>query len=239
MRRGRAWERRRRAATTVACIVATLRSTLVLSTFGTACLSARRARYSCVCGDMVGDRVWKKGSQIFSEGAAVGLSTFGDACLSARRTQAILCLWRLNEGDFRKEGAAALRSLVMDEGRQGRHAVVHWRFLPTPAASFMNSVQHLVTWMVRMVQTHLVSVLHRRILQDPAAGLQESQRVWGFEPLCHLDGADVADVLYVLVDRRVQGHMLGAHRKALPVLRLVAAGQASALHFSRLLSVVN
>ena len=39
----------------------------------------------------------------------------------------------------------------------------------------------------------------------------------------HLDGANVADVLDVLVDRRLQRHVLSAHRKALPVLRLIAA----------------
>ena len=41
------WARRRRAPMRVAWMVATLRSTLVLSTLGMPCLSARRARYSC------------------------------------------------------------------------------------------------------------------------------------------------------------------------------------------------
>lgn len=38
-----------------------------------------------------------------------------------------------------------------------------------------------------------------------------------------LDRPDVADVLDVFVDARVQGHVLGSHSKALPVLALIAA----------------
>ncbi len=49
------WARRRRAPMRVAWMVATLRSTLVLSTLGMPCLSARRARYSC------GRRPWAAG----------------------------------------------------------------------------------------------------------------------------------------------------------------------------------
>lgn len=43
-----------------------------------------------------------------------------------------------------------------------------------------------------------------------------------------LDSANIADVLHVLVDRRLEGHVLRTDSKALPVLRFIAAPQYTA-----------